>query len=237
VVAEENIPTVSDTVGTVFEPVLVRPRLRGTLHAYAAGVSVLTGVALVTVAAVERSARAGWSTALYSLTIVFLFGVSGLYHRGKWSERGRRVMKRLDHSMIFVFIAGTYTPIAVLALSHHAAVSVLAVVWSGAAAGVVLKMFWPTAPRWLGVPLYIALGWVAAFVMPGIVHGAGVTALVLIIVGGLAYTAGGIVYGLKRPNPFPTTFGFHEVFHVCTLLAAGCHYVAIWLVVMGSPNT
>jgi hemolysin III len=87
------------------------------------------------------------------------------------------------------------------------------------------------------VPLYIALGWVAAFVMPGIVHGAGVTALVLIIVGGLAYTAGGIVYGLKRPNPFPTTFGFHEVFHVCTLLAAGCHYVAIWLVVMGSPNT
>ena len=140
-------------------------------------------------------------------------------------------MKRLDHSMIFVFIAGTYTPIAVLTLSHSTAFAVLIAVWTGAIFGVALQTAWPSAPRWLSVPCYIALGWVAVFVMPQLLHNAGVTALVLIAAGGIIYTIGGIVYGLKKPNPIPGVFGFHEVFHACTLVAAVCHYVAIWFAV------
>jgi hemolysin III len=140
-------------------------------------------------------------------------------------------MKRLDHSMIFVFIAGTYTPIAVLTLPRSSAAAVLIAVWTGAIFGVLLQSLWPSAPRWLAVPCYLALGWVALFVMPQLLHNAGVAALVLIAAGGIVYTIGGIVYGLKRPNPLPGVFGFHEVFHLCTLVAAGCHYVAIWLVV------
>jgi hemolysin III len=140
-------------------------------------------------------------------------------------------MKRLDHSMIFVFIAGTYTPIAALTLSRGAAAAVLAVVWTGALFGVVLQIAWPHAPRWLTVPCYVLLGWVAVFVFPQLLHNAGIAAFVLIAMGGLVYTAGGIVYALKRPNPWPGVFGFHEVFHLCTLVAAACHYVAIWFAV------
>ena len=140
-------------------------------------------------------------------------------------------MKRLDHSMIFVFIAGTYTPIAVLSLPRNAAIAVLVTVWTGAVFGVGLQTAWPSSPRWLSVPCYIALGWVAVFVMPDLLHNIGVAALVLIVVGGVWYTLGALVYGFKRPNPWPGIFGFHEVFHGCTLIAAICHYVAIWLAV------
>jgi hemolysin III len=224
-----DVPTVSETVLALTTP--VKPRMRGWLHAGAALVSIATGVVLVAVAAAVKSGTAGWSTAIYSVTILALFTISGLYHRRDWSARGRAVMRRLDHSMIFVFIAGTYTPIAVLALPDFAGRVVLIIVWSGAAAGVLLKMGWPTAPRWVGVPLYIALGWTAVFVFPDILHGAGVAALVLIVVGGVAYTLGGITYAFKRPNPYPATFGYHEVFHACTIVAAACHYLAIWLIV------
>jgi hemolysin III len=141
-------------------------------------------------------------------------------------------MKRLDHSMIFVFIAGTYTPVAALTLPRGPAVTVLAVVWTGALAGVGLKTAWPTAPRWLGVPCYVALGWVAVFVFPQLLHHAGIAALVLLAAGGIAYTVGALCYALKRPDPWPGAFGFHEVFHLCTLLGAICHYVAIWLAVL-----
>jgi hemolysin III len=140
-------------------------------------------------------------------------------------------MKRLDHSMIFVFIAGTYTPIAALTLPRSSAAVVLTVVWTGAVFGVLLQSAWPSAPRWLSVPCYIGLGWVAVFVMPQLLHNAGVAALVLIIAGGAIYTVGAVVYATKRPNPIPGVFGFHEVFHLCTLVAALCHYVAIWLAV------
>ena len=140
-------------------------------------------------------------------------------------------MKRLDHSMIFVFIAGTYTPLAVLTLSPAATVWVLATVWSGAAVGVGLQLFWPGSPRWLSAPCYLALGWVAVFVFPDLLHHGGVTLFVLVAIGGLVYTFGGVVYALRRPNPFPHTFGFHEVFHLSTLVAAICHYVAIWFAV------
>ncbi|MDT4977556.1 MAG: hemolysin, partial [Pseudonocardiales bacterium] len=145
--------------------------------------------------------------------------------------RAHSLMKRLDHSMIFVFIAGTYTPIAVLTLPRSSATAVLVAVWTGAIFGVLLQSVWPSAPAWLSVPCYVALGWVAVFVMPQLLHNAGVAAFVLIAAGGLLYTFGGIVYGLKRPNPLPEVFGFHEVFHLCTIVAAVCHYVAIWLAV------
>jgi hemolysin III len=194
----------------------IKPRLRGWLHTYAAAASLLTGAALVAVAAAARGVLAGATTGIYAATVTLLFGTSALYHRFTWGPRGRAIMKRLDHSMIFVFIAGTYTPIAILTLSHTAALAVLAVVWSGAAFGVVLQSAWPHAPGWLAVPCYIALGWVAVFVFPDLLHNAGVAAFVLLAAGGVIYTLGALVYGMKRPDPWPGTFGFHEVFHART---------------------
>jgi hemolysin III len=210
----------------------VKPRLRGWLHTYAALTSVVTGIVLVAAASGLRGGRAGTATAVYAATVTMLFGTSALYHRLGSGPRARAIMKRLDHSMIFLFIAGTYTPVAAMTLPHGPAVAVLAVVWTGALAGVGLKTAWPTAPRWLGVPCYVALGWVAVFVFPQLLHHAGVAALVLLAAGGVAYTVGAICYGLKRPDPWPGAFGFHEVFHLCTLLGAGCHYLAIWLAVL-----
>jgi hemolysin III len=210
----------------------LKPRLRGWLHAYAAVISIVTGVSLLAVAFALRGPHAGWPTAIYATTVTALFGTSALYHRLRWSPRAHSIMKRLDHSMIFVFIAGTYTPLAVLTLSGSTAVAVLSVVWTGALFGVGLQTAWPSAPSWLAVPCYIALGWVAVFVFPDLLHHGGVTAFVLIAIGGVIYTFGAIVYALKRPNPIPGVFGFHEVFHACTLLAAMCHYVAIWFAVL-----
>jgi hemolysin III len=139
-------------------------------------------------------------------------------------------MKRLDHSMIFVFIAGTYTPFSLLAMDKPTGYIVLGVVWGGALAGVALKMLWPHAPRWLGVPIYIVVGWVAVFVFPQLLHNAGVAAFVLLLVGGLLYTLGAVFYATRWPNPWPATFGHHEFFHACTVLAALSHYIAIWFV-------
>jgi hemolysin III len=209
----------------------LKPRLRGWLHAYAAVISIGTGAAMVAVASALRGGSAAATTAIYSATVTLLFGTSALYHRMNWSPSARRLMKRLDHSMIFVFIAGTYTPIAALTLPRNSAIAVLVAVWTGAAFGVSLQTAWPSAPRWLSAPCYIALGWVAVFVMPDLLHNAGAAAFVLIVAGGVVYTIGGIVYAIKRPNPVPGVFGFHEVFHLCTLVAAVCHYVAVWLAV------
>ena len=209
----------------------LKPRLRGWLHAYAAAISIASGVALIAVAAALRGGPAAASTSIYAATVTLLFGTSAIYHRLNWSPRAHAVMRRLDHSMIFVFIAGTYTPIAALTLPNSSALAVLVVVWTGALFGVGLQTAWPTAPRWLSVPCYIALGWVAVFILPDLLHNGGVAAFTLIVAGGLIYTVGAVVYGVKRPNPYPGTFGFHEVFHACTLLAALCHYVAIWLAV------
>jgi len=209
----------------------LKPRLRGWLHAYAAWISIASGASLIAVASAVRGPAAGLTTAIYCATVTLLFGTSALYHRLDWSPRARVIMKRLDHSMIFVFIAGTYTPIAVLTLPTGAMIGVLVAVWSGALIGVGLQTLWPSSPRWLSAPCYIALGWVAIFVFPDLLNNAGVAAFVLIALGGVIYTIGGVVYALKRPNPFPGTFGFHEVFHLCTLVAALCHYVAIWLAV------
>ena len=137
-------------------------------------------------------------------------------------------MRRMDHSMIFIFIAGTYTPFCVLLLSESKATIMLALVWSGAVGGVALKVIWPHLPRWVGAPLYLALGWVAVAILPDILHAGGVTTLVLMLVGGAAYSVGAVFYALRRPNPWPAVFGHHEFFHACTLVAAACHHVGIW---------
>jgi hemolysin III len=209
----------------------LKPRLRGWLHLYAALVSLVAGITLVTVAATLRGDRAGWSCAVYAVTVTSLFSISAAYHRRGWSPRGHRLMMRLDHSMIFVFIAGTYTPFAVLTLPRTSSQVILVVVWCGALLGVALKSVWPHAPRALAVALYLALGWVAVFLLPELLHSFGVATLVLLCAGGLIYTLGALTYGFKRPDPFPRTLGFHEVFHLCTLVAASCHYCAVWLAI------
>lgn len=209
-----------------------RPRLRGWLHLWAFAVSVAAGAVLVSVVASTRGSEAAVATTIYAVTVCLLFGISAIYHRVNWTRPSRHaLLARLDHSMIFVFIAGTYTPFAVLAMPERTGRIVLTIVWLGALGGVLLKTSWITAPRWLSVPLYLALGWVAVFVAPSLLTHGGVATFVLIIAGGLIYTFGGIVYGLKRPDPWPRTFGYHEVFHLCTIVAASCHMVAVWLAV------
>ena len=215
-----------------------KPRMRGWLHTYAFFVAAVCGVVLTTLAATQagRPGVAPWlSCAIYSLTVCGLFGTSALYHRRVWSPRGYKLMRRLDHSMIFVFIAGTYTPFSVLLLPHTKAIIILAVVWGGAVLGVVTKLVSPNAPRWASAPLYIALGWVAVFVLTDILHIAGVASLVLLAVGGVLYTVGGVAYAIKKPNPWPGVFGYHEVFHAMTILAAICHYIAVYFAMYNSP--
>lgn len=208
-----------------------KPRMRGWLHTYAFFVAVAAGIVLCSIAAARPGIAPLVTCAIYSLTVCGLFGVSALYHRRVWSQRGYATMRRLDHSMIFIFIAGTYTPFSVLLLGPGTATVILAVVWGGALAGVVMKMLWVSAPRWVSAPLYIALGWVAVVVLPDILGKAGVAALVLLIAGGVAYSVGAVFYALRRPNPWPKVFGHHEFFHACTLVAAICHHVALYFAV------
>jgi hemolysin III len=208
-----------------------KPRMRGWLHFWSFAASIAACTTLIAVSAALFGGAAALATSVYSVTILGLFGTSALYHRHTWrTARSHAVMKRLDHSMIFLFIAGTYTPVAALALPASSARWVLIVVWSGALAGVLLKTLWPHSPAWLGVPIYLALGWVAIFVLPDMLRNGGVAALVLLLVGGLLYTVGAVFYATRWPNPWPATFGFHEFFHAATVLAAICHQVAIWLV-------
>jgi len=209
---------------------LGRPRARGWIHLYSAAAAAVMSLALIPMAAVFAGVGPALACAVYAVTLIGLFSVSAIYHRHTWvSTRARTWMKRADHSMIFVFIAVSYTPLAVLALQPPTSTVVLIVVWVGAAGGVALKMLWPHAPRWLGVPFYLALGWVAVFVLPDILASGGVAVLVLIAAGGLLYSVGAIFYATKRPNTWPQTFGYHEYFHACVSLAALCHCVAIWL--------
>jgi hemolysin III len=203
--------------------------MRGWLHTYAFFLSIASGVALCATAAATRGADAVVSCVIYSLTVCGLFGISALYHRRVWTPNGFKVMRRLDHSMIFMFIAGTYTPFCAFLLSPTKRAVILAVVWGGGLLGVGMKMITPHAPRWASTPLYVALGWVAVAVVPDVLHKGGVAVLVLMFVGGAFYTAGAVLYALRRPNPWPKTFGHHEFFHACTLLAAISHQIAIYL--------
>jgi hemolysin III len=206
----------------------VRPKLRGWLHVGAFPAALIAGLVLV---ALGPTLTARLAAAVYALTSVLLFGVSALYHRGQWSERAVVWLRRFDHANIYLVIAGTYTPMAMLALRGNLRVIVLAVIWTGAAAGVAFRVLWSRAPRWLYTALYIGLGWVAAGFLPQLLEGAGVAALVLVCVGGLLYSAGGLVYGLRRPDPSPQWFGFHEVFHALTIAAYVAQYIAVSFVV------
>ncbi|HUO72999.1 MAG TPA: hemolysin III family protein [Solirubrobacteraceae bacterium] len=208
----------------------MKPRLRGVSHKWACIISVPFGVVMVIAAA---STRARVAVAVYALSLVALFGVSALYHRIDWrSVAARRWMRRLDHSMIFVLIAGTYTPFALLVLHGRIGTVILITVWAGALGGVLLNLVWTRAPRWLAVTVYIALGWVAVAALPQLAIGLGVSGLSLLVLGGLLYSAGGVIYAIKRPDPVPTVFGYHEVFHVLVIAAAALQYavIAFWVV-------
>ena len=207
---------------------LGKPRLRGRLHQYAFFVALVAGVVLCSIAATRPGLSPFLSCLVYSLTVCGLFGISALYHRRVWSERGYQVMKRLDHSMIFIFIAGTYTPFCILLLTGEKSAIFLGLIWAGALGGVALKTIWPHGPRWVGAPLYLALGWGAVAILPDVLHRGGVAALVLLAIGGVIYSVGAVFYALRRPNPWPTVFGHHEFFHACTLVAALCHHIAIY---------
>ena len=207
---------------------LGKPRLRGRLHQYAFFIALAAGIVLCAIAAGRPGGAPLVSCLIYSVTVCGLFGTSALYHRRIWSERGYQIMRRADHSMIFLFIAGTYTPFCVLLLDPATATLMLALIWGGALGGVALKSIWPHLPRWAGAPLYLALGWVAVAILPDILRAGGVAALVLLAAGGVIYSIGAIFYALRRPNPWPTVFGHHEFFHACTLVAALCHHVAVY---------
>jgi hemolysin III len=203
---------------------LPKPRFRGVSHQYAFFASLITGAVLVLVAPTRKATTAA---AIYAASVSGLFGASALYHRVTWRPATRRWMRRLDHSMIFVLIAGTYTPFGLLVLHGTLATVVLAVVWGGALAGVALKLAWVDAPKWLMAGIYLALGWVGAATIPQLMSRAGVGPVALLAVGGVLYSAGAIVYALRRPDPRPKVFGYHEIFHVLVIAAAAAHYAAI----------
>lgn len=210
-----------------------RPLLRGTLHARAAWVFAGSGIALTVVSArIHGAGLITWLTALYVLCLVGSMAVSALYHRGRWrSEAAVRGWRRADHAMIAVFIAGTYGPVCAVALPGRTAAIVLALCWGGALLAVLLNLFWVTHPRWMAVTVYLFLGWLVIWEIPALWTGAGPAVTLLLAVGGLAYTLGAVVYGMKWPNPSKRWFGFHEVFHAATIVAAVLHHIAIWLAV------
>ena len=208
--------------------VILKPKLRGWLHAGTFPLSVLLGAILVILAPNDKTRV---SSAIFAVTASLLFGVSALYHRGSWSPRAAGVLKRMDHANIFLIIAGTYTPFSVLLLSPGPARTLLWIVWTGALLGVAFRVLWVGAPRWLYVPVYIALGWVAVAYIPQFWAGGNPAVFVLVLVGGALYTIGAVVYGLRKPDPSPRWFGFHEVFHVFTVLAFLTHYVGVSIAV------
>jgi hemolysin III len=203
----------------------VKPRLRGVFHQWAFFVSLIAGAVLVIVA---PAGRATVATTIYALSVAGLFGVSAVYHRVNWvSATARRWMRRLDHSMIFCLIAGTYTPFALLALHGGLATAILVGIWAGAFGGIMLNLVWVDAPKWVTAAVYVALGWAAVVAMPQLASNLGAIAIGLVMLGGLLYTCGAVVYALRRPDPAPAVFGYHEIFHVLVIVAAALQYAAI----------
>ena len=202
-----------------------RPRLRGVIHQAAFAVAIVVGALLIAYA--DRDARTRTAAAIFAASVAAMFGVSALYHRVLWTPRVRPWMRRLDHAGIYLLIAGSYTPVGLISLHGMLQRVVLTIVWTGAAAAILLKFAWVDAPKWLAAVIGVALGWVGVAAMPQVFHSAGVAAVTLLAVGGLAYTAGAIVYALRKPDPVPRIFGYHEVFHALTIVAVACQYVAI----------
>jgi len=207
------------------------PRLRGVFHGYAFFVFATAGLALVWTAPGPRERLAG---AIFGGALIVSFGVSALYHRITWQPRVRRLMRRLDHAAIYLLIAGTYTPYGLLVLTGTLRVAVLGVVWIGAAAAIVLKVAWVDAPYWVGAAAGIALGWVGIVALPQIYDSVGPAGVALVAAGGVAYTLGAVVYARRRPDPRPAVFGYHEIFHVLTIVAAICNFAAIAFFVLPS---
>jgi len=205
----------------------IKPKLRGWLHASAVPLSLIGGVLLI-VFATSTLGRVGG--AVYLAASLLLFGTSATYHRFGWGKTGAAILRRMDHSNIYLFIAATYTPLALLLLTGTSRVLLLVCIWASAIIGVLFRILWLSAPRWLYTALYIGMGWAAVAWLPQLWSSGGGLVIGLIGLGGLIYTGGAVVYALKRPNPSPTWFGFHEIFHTCTVLAAGCHYAAIALI-------
>jgi hemolysin III len=204
----------------------VKPRLRGWLHAVTSPLTVAAGIVLI---ALSPDAMTRIGSAVFTLSAALLFTVSAIYHRGTWSPRTWAFLRRFDHANIFLLIAGSYTPFTLLMLEGQSRVTLLSIVWGGALAGVLFRVLWAGAPRWLYTPIYVALGWAAVFYGDEFVEGGSTAVLALVVAGGLLYTLGGLVYGIQRPNPFPSWFGFHEVFHTLTIAAFVTHYVGISL--------
>jgi hemolysin III len=224
--ARSATPCVLPTPAMADPELRTKPRLRGVFHQYAFFASLASGTLLVLLAATTRASVAA---AIYAASVSALFGVSALYHRVTWNGPARRRLRRLDHAMIFLLIAGTYTPVGLLVLEGTLATVVLAVVWGGAVAGIVLELAWTRAPRWLGGTVYLALGWVAVVATPQLFARLGVAGGLLIVAGGLVYSAGAAVYALRRPDPVPAVFGYHEVFHLLVIAGVAAHFLAISL--------
>lgn len=212
----------------------VKPHLRGWIHAGMAPIALVAGAVLVIL---SPTPAARWSTAVFAAATTLLFTASAVYHRGTWSPRTTAALRRLDHSNIFLVIAGTYTPLAALVLAPEdpaGAKVLLILVWAGALAGILARIFWLRAPRWFYVPVYMALGWVAVGYLPRFWSYGDHAIVWWVAIGGLAYSLGAVVYALKRPNPSPRWFGFHEIFHVLTVVGYASHYVAVSIASLGS---
>jgi hemolysin III len=203
--------------------------LRGVFHLYAFVVAVVLGALLI---AGAPHPRARVAAAIFAAAIAAMFGASALHHRVTWGERGYRWSRRIDHAGVYLAIAGSYTPFGLLVLSSTWRIVVLAIVWGGAAAAIVLKFAWVDAPKWLAAAIAISLGWIAVLVFPQLIDGVGWSGTSLILVGGVCYTVGGLVYALRRPDPLPAVFGYHEIFHLLVVAAVALQYsvVAFWLV-------
>jgi hemolysin III len=207
-----------------------RPLLRGWFHLGALSVFLIAGPLL---AAQAKTPGASAALAIYATSIVALFGVSAAFHRLKWSPAARRRMRRADHSTIFVAIAGTYTAVAALVLGGWAQILVLTLVWTGAAAGITLRQVWLDAPKWAVALPYVVVGWTALAVMPQLWRGLGAGGFALLLSGGAVYSVGALVYARRRPDPAPGVFGYHEVFHLCTVIGAALHFAAISVYALG----
>lgn len=207
-----------------------KPRLRGWLHLGMTPLVIIGGVLLIALAP-TTAGKVG--AAVWLTGSVMLFGTSAAYHLVGWSPKAKAALRRWDHGNIFVFISATYTPLALTLLDPASATTLLIVIWSIAVAGVTLQVFWTTAPRWLNVASYMLLGWAGLGWLPAFWVAGGPAVVILIGIGGLAYSVGAVIYARKSPNPWPEWFGFHEIFHALTLMAAMCHFAAISVAIFG----
>ncbi|MEL5989653.1 PAQR family membrane homeostasis protein TrhA [Microbacterium phosphatis] len=210
------------------DAVEVKPTWRGWLHAGTFPIALVAGIVLITVA---DGAAAKWASAVFMISSLLLFGNSAVYHRFDWGPKTKAVLRRVDHANILLLIAGTYTPLGVLALPPGQGTLLLTLVWGGAIVGILFRVFWLGAPRWLYVALYLLLGWAAMMYIADLMR-ANFAMMLLVVIGGLLYTLGAVVYAMKRPNPWPGRFGFHEIFHAFTVLAFLCHWTAALLIAL-----